>query len=129
MLGWLKKRSQEGDSSRMQNKHIVKATAWIRARQQRLAGRLNRWYGALTSKEQLTLWLLFFCGMFGLSGWMFYAGIRGSYTSAPTFLHQPTITQPLPTELPDSLDVHWLEEKRARWMERQRQVDSISKTK
>lgn len=129
MLGWFKKWKREKTGMPATSRRIAVFKKGITKTQQKIANRLSDWDSLLTTKERKMALLIFFSGMFTLSGWMLYDGIFKKPEGTPGYLQRQTITRPENTDLPDSLNISLLEERRLQQSEQQRIKDSISQHK
>lgn len=129
MLGWLKKLKRRKSVVAGKGKRIAFVKKRITKTQQKIADHLSDWDSLLTTKERKAVLLVFFSGMFALSGWMLYDGIFKKPAGVPGYLQRETITRPESTDLPDSLNIHLLEERRWQQLEQQKILDSISQHK
>lgn len=129
MLRWLRKLKRRKAVVSGEGKRIAVVKKRITKTQQKIANHLSEWDSLLTAKERKVVLLIFFSGMFTLSGWMLYDGIFKKPEGVPGYLQRETITRPESTDLPDSLNIHLLEEKRLQQLEQQRIKDSISQHK
>jgi len=128
MLAWLKKMNRRKMTSPAESRRIAGVKKRITKAQHKIANHLSDWDSLLTTKERKIVLLLFFSAMFVLSGWMLYDGIFKKPEGAPGYLERQTITRPESTDLPDSLNIPLLEEKRLQQLEQQK-MDSISQHK
>lgn len=129
MFGWLKKIKRRKAVVVGEGKRIALVKKSITKAQQKVADHLSDWDSLLTIKERKVVLLVFFFSMFTLSGWMLYDGIFKKPAGVPGYLQQETITRPESTDLPDSLNIHLLEERRWQQLEQQKILDSISQHK
>lgn len=129
MPGWLKKYKRRRKHELTGSKHAAALKNGVGKAQQKIAGKLSDWDSLLTIKERKIVVLLFFSGMFTLSGWMLCSGIWQKPAAMPGYLRRQTITRPKSTDLPDSLNIHLLEEKRLQQLKQQQQKDTISQHK
>ncbi|TXJ29009.1 MAG: hypothetical protein E6Q24_04855 [Chitinophagaceae bacterium] len=89
-----------------------KINGWVYFIKSRFARTMSKGEQKLTTGQKKISLLLFCIVMCGMSAYWLYRGIFTEANKSPVFLKQKHITIPLDPALPDSLDIHLLEQYR-----------------